>query len=647
MSPPSKMEITRTKTHSMYQLHEAVEALDEVLIGCLIDSGANVNAQNLDGESPLHVLISRDWNHAFVPFTDEEKQCCTRIAEMLIRAGADVNIQRFVDLGCDPGSCVPILYEAAYFNNQTMMKVLINNGADVRAITSRGFTVLHKVLEMKDWDIGIVESLLQQGCDVNSTYPGRIHGHCGGTALHLALEHANCTVEVVKLLLDFGVDVNRKNERGMTASKNYLLNALELDLNVWRLRGINPALLSLIRPSEEDVGPLHQACIFNDFSYVHELATQPNVDMNAVDALGHTPLFYAVMTQSDSVQDQLSKVRLLLDLGADINQLYIMNHEIEGLGTIFDIAIRLRCRAREIYKTLVQHAAILVESNPGGEKMALSQSNLRALYNYKPLERTRLIGKIDTDNCPFNYVSCVQELREMKRNKIGGTETTFFDLLIADEKQSIVYARNSQICNAYESIFEEGTFPIYQEWFLDTNFAKAFKRQILLGDAAEALCHILDYPDPFDEFVQLTIDMLNDEDLKTLNLYFEESSEGFKDFEESSEGFKDFEESSEGFKDFEESSEGFKDFEESSENFEDFDELSMSFEDFEESSESFKDFDELSMSFEDFEESSESFQDFDDLSMSFEDLEESSISIEDSLNTSFDSGVFERLSNSN
>ncbi|XP_016841069.1 putative ankyrin repeat protein RF_0381 isoform X1 [Nasonia vitripennis] len=293
--------------HSVYQLHEAVEALDEALIGYLIDGGANVNARNLDEESPLHVLISRDWNHAFVPFTDGEKQCCTRIAEMLIRAGADVNKQRIVDLGCDLGSCVTILYEAAYFNNQTMMKVLINNGADVRAITSRGFTVLHKVLEMKDWDIGIVETLLKQGCDVNATYPGRIYGHRGGTALHLALEHDNCTVELVKLLLDFGVDVNRKNGRGMTASKNYLLNALELDLNIWRLRGINPALLRLVRPSEEDVGPLHQACIFNDSSYVHELATQPNVDINAVDALGHTPLFYAVMTQSDSVQDQLSK----------------------------------------------------------------------------------------------------------------------------------------------------------------------------------------------------------------------------------------------------------------------------------------------------------------------------------------------------
>ncbi|XP_016841070.1 putative ankyrin repeat protein RF_0381 isoform X2 [Nasonia vitripennis] len=261
--------------HSVYQLHEAVEALDEALIGYLIDGGANVNARNLDEESPLHVLISRDWNHAFVPFTDGEKQCCTRIAEMLIRAGADVNKQRIVDLGCDLGSCVTILYEAAYFNNQTMMKVLINNGADVRAITSRGFTVLHKVLEMKDWDIGIVETLLKQGCDVNATYPGRIYGHRGGTALHLALEHDNCTVELVKLLLDFGVDVNRKNGR--------------------------------VRPSEEDVGPLHQACIFNDSSYVHELATQPNVDINAVDALGHTPLFYAVMTQSDSVQDQLSK----------------------------------------------------------------------------------------------------------------------------------------------------------------------------------------------------------------------------------------------------------------------------------------------------------------------------------------------------
>lgn len=81
---------------------------------------------------------------------EAHKQRRTRIAEMLIQAGADVNSQRRIDLGCDLGTYATVLYEAAYFNNQPVIDVLLRYGADVNVTTSKGFTVLQKLIEMTE-----------------------------------------------------------------------------------------------------------------------------------------------------------------------------------------------------------------------------------------------------------------------------------------------------------------------------------------------------------------------------------------------------------------------------------------------------------------------------------------------------------------
>lgn len=198
---------------------------------------------------------------------------------------------------------------------------------------------------------------------------------------------------------------------------------------------------------------------------------RPGVDVNGRDSLGHTPLFYAVMSRGDSAEDQNSKVRLLLDLGADINQTFTMNYQVEGSGCILEIAIRLGLKAREIYEILVQHAAKLVELNSGDEnKTTLNEFNLNVIYTGEPIEWKELVDGIENEffvsgvsYLKQDYAHYIQELREMKRSKIGDSQVSFFNLLTADVEKSVIFAKNRQIVDAFESGLCEGKFPIYQE----------------------------------------------------------------------------------------------------------------------------------------------------------------------------------------
>ena len=115
----------------------------EYFVKLLIDSGADVNARNNEGSAPLH-LVSRPFNqkenikgiiHPFIhlPYYNIFKQ--KENANLLIENGADVNAR-------NKEGKTPLFYT----RDKVVTEFLIENGADVNIKDKRGETPLHNLI---------------------------------------------------------------------------------------------------------------------------------------------------------------------------------------------------------------------------------------------------------------------------------------------------------------------------------------------------------------------------------------------------------------------------------------------------------------------------------------------------------------------
>jgi len=120
-----------TTTTEIQSLHHTY---DVEMTQLLIENGADVNARNVYGSTPLHLVSTIE------------------IAKLLIKNGADIN--------ADNHGYTPL---------HTILSVevgqlLIDNGADVNAIARYGRTPLHIIRNVK-----ITKLLIKNGADINAT----------------------------------------------------------------------------------------------------------------------------------------------------------------------------------------------------------------------------------------------------------------------------------------------------------------------------------------------------------------------------------------------------------------------------------------------------------------------------------------------
>jgi len=101
------------------------------------------------------------------------------------------------------------LHLAAFFNQPTVARLLIDQGADVNAIAENPSLVqpLHSAVACGSMEI--VKILLENGADVNAVQ------HGGWTALQAAAKHGN--QKMVELLLQHGADPELAADDGQTA----------------------------------------------------------------------------------------------------------------------------------------------------------------------------------------------------------------------------------------------------------------------------------------------------------------------------------------------------------------------------------------------------------------------------------------------
>ncbi len=129
-------------------LFEAVRKGDKAAVEVLLAKGADVNAKDQFGDTPLHaVLMKDDWD-------DTHKDIVT----LLLAKGADVNSK-------DRNNKTP-LHWAACGGTKVIVVLLLGNGANLNATNDAGTTPLHEAARCGKKDI--VELFLTKRADINA-----------------------------------------------------------------------------------------------------------------------------------------------------------------------------------------------------------------------------------------------------------------------------------------------------------------------------------------------------------------------------------------------------------------------------------------------------------------------------------------------
>ena len=252
-------------------LHVAVKrSRQPSIVAELIAGGANPNAKDVDGETPLHqVKTAAD-------------------AALLMEAGADLNAR-------DKAGYTP-LHDAMYGTSgaevSALISALIDGGAAPDARTASGVTPLYILADWASYaDIesaNPISLLIRSGADPNS------QDDYGRTPLHFLMDSGAANLDVAGILIAAGADPNVRNDKGQSPlfnavvpSRNYLGVGRAQHVIVERLveLGADPNLRD-----ETGRSPLHHALShFSDFEYdpddFEQLRPRPYSDEPTIQAL--------------------------------------------------------------------------------------------------------------------------------------------------------------------------------------------------------------------------------------------------------------------------------------------------------------------------------------------------------------------------
>jgi ankyrin repeat protein len=290
-------------------LHEVVKAGDIEQVRLLLSKGAEINATDNEGRTPLHwaawygrkdvaeVLIAKGAN---INETDVSGQTPLHLAanfgvkfvpELLLAKGANVNARD--NIGNTP------LHTAAANSEVpgTFLELLLDKGAEVNARNNKGETPLHLVPATRRQDKRrelAATTLLANGADINAK------DNSGGTPLHVAATYGQ--KQVVELLLAKSADIKAKANDGTTALHRAVMSGRSDVVALLLDRGVD------INSAQSDGRTaLHHAANAGNKSIVEVLISK-GADVNAKTVRGETPAHLAAMrNRKDTVKLLLSK----------------------------------------------------------------------------------------------------------------------------------------------------------------------------------------------------------------------------------------------------------------------------------------------------------------------------------------------------
>ena len=270
----------------------------------LLQHGGRVDIWGEYGMTPLEISIHPDWLDGDID-----------AVSFLLRHGADPNVR-----GSD---LVTPLHVAALNTMVEVVKLLLNNGADVDPRDNTGKTPLLRVDDFLDFlDDG--DQARDMTCLVLLNYGASVNAqdNDGDTPLLRALRSKH-SLSVSQILLKHGADPNLRNNAGEN-SLHVAINARFYDCDIVRLllrHGVN-----VNNQDKDHTAPLHLAMTARPDPDLVQILLEHNAQPDMANIDGKTSLHLALVVEYsnyriwDCTETHAARlVRLLLEHGADVN----------------------------------------------------------------------------------------------------------------------------------------------------------------------------------------------------------------------------------------------------------------------------------------------------------------------------------------
>lgn len=331
--------INNRTSYKSSALFEAVKQLNDSIANLLIENKAQINVNNRFNLTPLQ--YSAGYNLLYFNLNGENNidkdidafihhSKANKISEMLINAGADLNVK-------DIYGFTPIMV-ATQLNNLELVKILCKAGADLNLASYDGVTPLMYANSMKYAEIARI--LFRNGAHVDYfSIENNLYFLPSPDEL-LVINADSGNYESVSYLIEHGANPNYSNEEGvnalMYASDNGYYRIAKLliekgaDVNSKPIDG-NTALFASVRSNSDSIAelliqnnakiniqnknglyPLHYAAGLG-YPVMTDLLLYYEAEPNVTDSDGNTPLMTSAYAGAYSVTETL------INSGADLN----------------------------------------------------------------------------------------------------------------------------------------------------------------------------------------------------------------------------------------------------------------------------------------------------------------------------------------
>jgi ankyrin repeat protein len=263
-------------------LHEAILQNDPSAVQSLIRKGADINAQNKQGDTPLMKAC--------------KIKSSTDIIWYLLQAGADPNIP-------DKKKNIPIRF---CLKNIELVQLLVEAGSDVNHRDDDNQTLLH-LSAKPDVKTEVLAYLLEVGSDVNA------RDWNSATPLMYACQY-KAGLEKTILLLSAGADPNNEDRDGNTVLNHCSPDLMEVLLEAGvDINGIS----SGYRPTA-----LHMASARGDTAGVEKLL-RFGADTEIEDRMGNSVINVIHSSSPHYDPERYNDIlKLLIEAGANVNHMY-------------------------------------------------------------------------------------------------------------------------------------------------------------------------------------------------------------------------------------------------------------------------------------------------------------------------------------